>query len=315
MTGKDIAVFEKLLKKYDDAQMKNDSAAMLEYANEIAARVQQFSVDKLSQEARCTALLRLGDAYCALRRFDLAIKAFDEIFREIPDENCKLIACHRKILMCIILNRLSDAEVSVQHAYELLDRARKKDSCRIDKNRQNILLNHHSEIVHAHGFILHHKKQFTAEEKLYLQFLSRFKNENEFRNVIKNAVLFYYNVSQVYHSLKSPKMELHYLNLCLSSNSDDKIYFTEVHLRLAAFSLRERNYEKALQYCNQALSAKKDRMNIANQRQFHSLLQNAKAKIYEAMKRQSDAEKILSKQEYQLNPEQKKYLNWILFDF
>ena len=197
----------------------------------------------------------------------------------------------------------------------MLEREENTDSYKTDYLKRQIFLNHREKIILRHGSLLYRKKQYREAEKLYLEFLSRFKTDADFRNLIPEAVLFYSDVSELYHYLRNPEKELYYLNHILSIASDDQIYFTSTHLRLAAFALRDKNYVRALQLCDMALVARSHRMSEENIRQFQAMLLNAKAEIYKRMKKPEEAEKILKQPDAVLTPDLKKYLDWILFDF
>ncbi len=315
MTDEDIAVFEKLIGKYDTAKRQDDYQGMLNCAKEISDFVNRFPQDKEAVLLRCTALFRFGDAYCTMGRFDCGIQSYNEIIRIAPDSSTQLTALHRKIYMSFLAHRIDESEQSLKKAYELLDREEKTASYKTDKSKQKKFLNLREAITLTHGSLLKQKKQYRETEKLYLEFLSRFKNDTEFRNIIQDAVLFYSDVSEVYHYLKNPEKELYYLNHILAIASDDQIYFTTTYLRLAAFALRDNNYARALQYCDTALAAQSNRMTKTNKRQFGSMLLNAKAEILKRMKKTEEAEKILKQPDIILTPDLKDYLDWIMFDF
>ncbi len=315
MTDKDIAVFKKLIDKYDDAKRKDDYQGMLSCAKEISDFVNRFPDDRDAALSRCTALFRFGDAYCTMGCFDQGLQSYDEIIRIAPDSRTRLTALHRKIFMYLLVDRGDEAEQSLRKAYELLDREEKTDSYKTDRSKQKIFLNLREAIILTHGSILYRKKQHREAEKLYLEFLSRFKDDTEFRNIIKDAILFYSKLSELYHYFRNPEKELYYLNHILSIASDDQIYFTPTHLRLAAFALRDKNYTRSLQYCDMALAPRSNRMTAENIRQSRAMLLNAKAEIYKRMKKTEEAEKILKQPDAVLTPDLKEYLDWILFDF
>ena len=316
MTEEDIAVFVKLVEKFDTALLREDYQGMLNCANEISDFVNRYPHDKDAVKLRCAALHFFGDAYCStMKRIDRGMQYYDEVLRIAPDSDMKLITLHKKIYMHLIMQRVDESEQSLRKAYELLDREEKTDSYKTDTWKQKLFLNHREKIVLVHGSILYRKKRYREIEKLYLEFLSRFKNSTEFQNIIKDAVLFYSDVSKVYHHLRNPEKELYYLNHILSIASDDQIYFTPTHLRLAAFALREKNYARALQLCDMALAARSRRMSAENIKQSRAMLLNAKAEIYKRMKKKEEAEKILKQPDAVLTPELKDYLDWILFDF
>ena len=315
MTDKDIAVFKKLIDKYDDAKRKDDYQGMLSCAKEISDFVNRFPDDRDAALSRCTALFRFGDAYCTMGCFDQGLQSYDEIIRIAPDSRTRLTALHRKIFMYLLVDRGDEAEQSLRKAYELLDREEKTDSYKTDRSKQKIFLNLREAIILTHGSILYRKKQHREAEKIYLEFLSRFKDDTEFRNIIKDAILFYSKLSELYHYFRNPEKELYYLNHILSIASDDQIYFTPTHLRLAAFALRDKNYAQALQYCDMGLAPRSNRMTAENIRQSRAMLLNAKAEIYKRMKKTEEAEKILKQPDAVLTPDLKEYLDWILFDF
>ena len=315
MTDKDIAVFKKLIDKYDDAKRKDDYQGMLCCAKEISDFVNRFPDDRDAALSRCTALFRFGDAYCTMGRTDRGMQSYDEIIRIAPDSRTRLTAIHRKIFMYLLVQRVDEAKHALRKAYELLEREEKTDSYKTDKSKQKIFLNLREAIILTHGSILYRQKQYREAEKLYLEFLSRFKNDADFRNIIQDAVLFYSNVSRVYHQLRNPEKELYYLNHILSIASDDQIYFTPTHLRLAAFALRDKNYAQALQYCDMGLAPRSNRMTAENKRQSRAMLLNAKAEIYKRMKKTEEAAKILKHPDAVLTPDLKDFLDWTLFDF
>ena len=316
MTDADFPAFEKLLKKYEEAQVRDDTRGMLDCANEIHRRLQEYKSGEHKMLAQATAWLRIGDAYLFMGRFDQAIEYFNKIIREIPDDSCKMVAFHRKILTFLHQgNHLAEAENVIRDAYDILARVEKTDSYRNNAGYRNMFLNYRQRIVSAHGSLLYRKKRFHELEKLYLDFFAIFKDENDFWNIIENAELFYYDVSLAYHALKNHEKERYYLDQNLRLSRDEKVFFTDTHLRLAGYAIREKKYKKALEYCDQALSAKVPAMSLKVKKRNDSLLQNAKAKIYELMNKQEEAGKILDQKNFSLNPELKDYLNWLLFDF
>ena len=315
MTRRDVAAFETLIEKYDAALRKNDYQSMLNCAKEISDFVNRFPDDKEAAHLRCEALFRFADAYCIMGHTDRGMQFYDEAFRIAPDSNTQLTVLRNKIFMSLLARRIDDAEQSLKKAYELLEQEENTDSYKTDFWKRQIFLNHREKIILRHGSLLIRKKQYREAEKLYLEFLSRFRTETDFRNLIPEAVLFYSKVSGIYHHLRNPEKELYYLNHILSIASDDQIYFTSTHLRLAAFALRDKNYVRALQLCDMALVARSHRMSEENIRQFQAMLLNAKAEIYKRMKKKEEAEKILKQSDAVLTPDLKDYLDWILFDF
>ena len=314
MTQEDIEDIVKIVDKYNQAQLVNNTAAMLDHANEILAAADKFKCNNDSKNAKCLGLIRRGNAYAFLNRYEDAVNDFDAAIKEAPYFSTELVGYYHKIFALTACKRHDEADATARKALKLLDHIEEDLICKDDKEKRNIFLNYRKMVIIWWGISLSKRKKYAEKEKLFADFLSRFKNEKDFREAVEDAAVFYNDMAELYHALKNTEKELYFLHKSLSTD-DDSIVFTGTHLRLIGYAIRDKNYVKALKICDQALNIKSSRMNLDLRQRNQEMLLSAKIKIFQLMNKPEEAKKISSQNKINLSSDLKDRLDWLLFDF
>ena len=158
------------------------------------------------------------------------------------------------------------------------------------------------------------RHRYDDAEKLYLQFLSCFKNEKEMTEIINDPSSVYYCFSKVFHENKDSEKELSYLTKSLLYRKDGTEVQTELYIRLAAYAVRDKKWKDALDYCNAGMKVKPCFLDRKSKLLHYQMLEAAKEKICGLIKIKK-TEKVSSPDHAVISPDLEDHLNWLLFDF
>ena len=312
MTEADIADAMKIVKKSDYAIYLEDTQAMMDFANELLNLSKQFARSDDSDYLRQLAFLRLGDAYSCKDDYRKAIQFYDKILAENPYYEIQLIVFQRQISCYSYWRHYKEADEVGRKALKLMDRIREYYRT---PEMLNKFLNQYGMIVIFWGSSLFVRREYDEAEKQYLKFLTHFKSEEEMIEIIHHASLIYFNFSQIYHKKRDARKEILYLRKSLFCRKEGTLVETDLYLRLAAYSLREKKYQEALDYCDKGIKVKSGFSGQKFKIQHYKMLRAAKEIISSHMTSSTKNEKNSSQAYMALSPDLKKQLDWLLFDF
>ena len=313
MTDKDIAEAMKIVRKYDQALYLGDTQTMLNCSNLLLSFSQKFTANGNSDNLRHLALLRQGDAYAFLKKYEKSIQAYAKVLEEKPCFQTQLVALRNQILVFSMWEHYQDADNTAEKALKLLESLRKKGWFKNAEIRKDYM-RHYEIIVRLLGKSLYMQHRYDDAEKLYLQFLSCFKSEKEMAEIIYDPSSVYYYFSKVFHGKKDSEKELSYLRKSLLCRKDGTEVQTELYIRLAAYAVRDKKWKDALDYCNAGMKVKPCFLDRKSKLLHYQMLEAAKEKICGLIKIEK-TEKVSSPDHAVISPDLEDHLNWLLFDF
>ena len=312
MSEKDIADAMKIVKKSDRAIYLDDTQSMIDCANELLNLSKKFARSDDSDYLRQLAFLRLGDAYSYKNDYRKAIEFYDKILAENPYYEIQLIVFQHQITCYSCWRHYKEADEVGRKALKLMDRIREYYRTPVMLNK---FLNQYGMIVIFWGSSLFVRREYDEAEKQYLKFLTHFKSEKEMVEIIHHASLIYFNFSQIYHKKRDARKEILYLRKSLLCRKEGTLVETDLYLRLAAYSLREKKYQEALDYCETGIKVKSHFSGRKFKIQHYKMLRAAKEIISSHMASSMKNEKNSSQAYMALSPDLRKQLDWLLFDF
>ena len=312
MSEKDIADAMKIVKKSDRAIYLDDTQSMIDCANELLNLSKKFARNYDSDHLRQLAFLRLGDAYSYKNDYRKAIQFYDKILAENPYYEIQLIVFQHQITCYSCWKHYKEADEVGRKALKLMGRILEhyKTPEMLKK-----FLNQYGMIVIFWGTSLFVRKEYDEAEKQYLKFLTHFKSEKEMVEIIHHASLIYFHFSKIYHKKRDVRKEFLYLRKSLHCRKEDTLVETDLYLRLAAYSLREKKYQEALDYCDKGIQVKSHFCGQKFKIQHYKMLRAAKEIISSQMTSSTKKEQKSSQAYMELSPDLKKQLDWLLFDF
>ena len=130
----------------------------------------------LVKERKTEINLKNGIKAIDEHRYEDAVNDFDAAIKEAPYFSTELVGYYHKIFALTACKRHDEADAAARKALNLLDHIEKDLICKDDKEKRNIFLNYRKMVIIWWGVSLSKRKKYTEKEKLFTDFLSRFKN-------------------------------------------------------------------------------------------------------------------------------------------
>jgi len=320
MTPDDEKTALAIVEKYDQAQYAGDLSAMLDRADELLDFSRRFEMDEMSRSVRVLGWLRRGETYLELEQTERAEADYDAIIRETNVYRELIRAYIAKILLrtqsnCKLEGRVEDFAKTV---FDMLDEVKKKKQYQEDPELQSEFLAHYGDLVFVYGMYLQlQTHEYDRAEKLYLDYFSQFKTDEEFLRVYFMAPVLYYYLAHVYRKKKDFVREEVWLKRSLELTVGNKkvAAYPGIFLRNAGCAIRAGDFNKALEYCDRGLQLKPYFPSMAFKQLYYDMLWTGKEMIYRRMGQQEKAKECAGRIRGKLNSDQQEELQVFLFEF